>query len=246
MTASGIAGLILGILALVTSWIPIINNFAFFLGAIALILGIVAFIATKPQGKRQGRGLAIATVVVAVLSIAITLGTQYLFSKALDLQSSVSAPSTSAQSDKAESAPAEKPADTAAKTDSDGKDDEGDVADGKYHIKITSVTKSVANYNSKPTVAVGLEVTNNQKDKESNIFDYNVQAFQNGVELETAVYLNEKPEGYEAADILKKIQPGGTLNYVRGYVLSDETSPVTVKVSGTFSDGEISKEFSLQ
>ncbi|MCD4557617.1 DUF5067 domain-containing protein [Schaalia sp. lx-100] len=185
------------------------------------------------------------------MSIAITLGTQHLFAKALNsaaesLQSSVSARSTSAQSDKAESTPAEKPANTAAKTASDAEAAEGDVADGKYHIKITSVTKSVADHESKPTVAVGLEVTNNQKDKESNIFDYRIQVFQNGVELDSAIYFSEKPEGYDATDMMKEIQPGGTLGFVKGYVLSDETSPVTVKISGTFSGDKFSKEFPLQ
>ena len=49
-SAAAIVGLVLGILAIVTSWIPIVNNLSFILGAIGLIFSIVGVI-----GRDQAR-----------------------------------------------------------------------------------------------------------------------------------------------------------------------------------------------
>ena len=46
-----IAGLILAILAILGSWMPIINNVSFLFAVIALVFGIIGFIAIK-KGKR--------------------------------------------------------------------------------------------------------------------------------------------------------------------------------------------------
>lgn len=81
-SAAAIVGLVLGILAIVTSWIPIVNNLSFILGAIGLIFSIVGVIGTA-RGKKGGKGLAIAALVVNVLSLVIVLGLQSAWSAAL-------------------------------------------------------------------------------------------------------------------------------------------------------------------
>lgn len=78
-----IAGLVLGIVAIVISWVPIINNFAFFFALIGLIFAIVGLVGAL-RGKKGGKGMAIAAVVVNVVSIAVVLGTQSLYSAAID------------------------------------------------------------------------------------------------------------------------------------------------------------------
>jgi len=65
----GIAGLIVGIIALVISFIPCLGMFALFPGVIALILsGIGVMIATKKNGAK---GITIAALIISVLACGI-------------------------------------------------------------------------------------------------------------------------------------------------------------------------------
>ena len=82
-SAAAIVGLVLGILAIVTSWIPIVNNLPFILGAIGLILSIVGVVGTV-RGKRAGKGLAIAALVINLVACGIVLAMQSAMSAAID------------------------------------------------------------------------------------------------------------------------------------------------------------------
>lgn len=72
------AGMVLGIIGIVLSFIPIINNVAFFLGILALIFGIIGLV------KKTSKGKAIAGIVLGILSIVITLTMQSAVSDAID------------------------------------------------------------------------------------------------------------------------------------------------------------------
>lgn len=78
-----IAGFIFGLIAILTSFIPIVNNFSMLLAVLGLIFGIVG-LAGISRGKKSGKGLAIAAIVICVVSGAIVVGTQSMFSAALD------------------------------------------------------------------------------------------------------------------------------------------------------------------
>ena len=80
---AAIVGLILGIIALVLSAMPIINNFAFILGVVGLIFGIVGVVGTRDK-KKSGKGMAVASVIIAALACAIVLASQAVYSAALD------------------------------------------------------------------------------------------------------------------------------------------------------------------
>lgn len=71
------AGLVLGIVGVCTSFIPIINNLSFILGILAVIFGFVSI-------KKASRGKMIATVILGILAIIITLGVQKTASDTLD------------------------------------------------------------------------------------------------------------------------------------------------------------------
>ena len=70
--------LVLGIIAIVLSFIPIINNGAFILGIIAIVFGIIGLI------KKGGKGKAIAGLILGVLACGITFYMQDSASKAID------------------------------------------------------------------------------------------------------------------------------------------------------------------
>ena len=71
------AGLVLGIIGVCTSFIPIINNLSFVMGILAVIFGLVSI-------KKAGRGKMIATIILGILAIVITLNAQQSLSDSLD------------------------------------------------------------------------------------------------------------------------------------------------------------------
>ena len=78
-----IAALVLGIIALLTSFLPIINNLSMILAVLGVVFGFVGVFGIK-RGKKSGMGLAVASLVICVLSIAVVMATQAAFSNALD------------------------------------------------------------------------------------------------------------------------------------------------------------------
>lgn len=84
-----IAGLIIAILAILGSAIPIFNNVSFFFAIVSLVFGVVGLVAIK-KGKRVGQGLAIATIILSVITFVVVIATQALYGKiANDVNTSV-------------------------------------------------------------------------------------------------------------------------------------------------------------
>lgn len=82
-SAMAITALVLGIIALITSFLPIINNLSFVLVVLGVIFSIVGLVGIS-RGKKSGKGIAIAALVICVLSGVIVLATQSMYSAALD------------------------------------------------------------------------------------------------------------------------------------------------------------------
>ena len=99
----GILAIIFGGLALLGSWMPIINNFSFILAILALIFGLIGFAVNRKRPKT----LAIIGTVLSVVSIAIVLATQAMYAKSLDkigkdVEQAVSSASSSIESSQKE------------------------------------------------------------------------------------------------------------------------------------------------
>lgn len=76
----GILAIILGILALLGSWIPILNNLSFIIAIPALILGFTSLIINRKNNKM----LSIIGTILSIIAIAIVLVTQSMYGTALD------------------------------------------------------------------------------------------------------------------------------------------------------------------
>lgn len=76
----GILAIVFGSIALVGSWVPILNNVSFFIAIVALILGVIALIVNRKNKKV----LAIVGTCLSIASIIIVLVTQTMYSSALD------------------------------------------------------------------------------------------------------------------------------------------------------------------
>ncbi|GAA3259149.1 Phage protein [Lactococcus lactis subsp. lactis] len=75
-----IIALIIGILALILSWVPIVNNFAAVLAVVSAILGLIAIIINRKNKKT----LSIVSFVISVLAFIIVMATQSMYSSAID------------------------------------------------------------------------------------------------------------------------------------------------------------------
>lgn len=77
-TGFGTAGLVLGIIGVLTSFIPIVNNLSFFMGILAIIFGVIAFL------KKSSKTKVIVVIVLGILSIVITINSQKAVGEALE------------------------------------------------------------------------------------------------------------------------------------------------------------------
>jgi hypothetical protein len=78
-----IAAMVLGIIALLLSWLPIINNLAAVLALVGLGLGIPALLRAR-RGTHGGKGLAITGLVTSVVALVLVVVTQMFFVKVID------------------------------------------------------------------------------------------------------------------------------------------------------------------
>ena len=243
LSALAVTALVLGIISLLLSWGPILNNLIFILALIATVVAIVAVVQTRPNKAHRGSGMAITSLVISILAIVVVFGSQAMYSKAIDeaFGTASVAPSAGASSS------SEGAVTQSAEASKAGEDSTvAQLKNGKVTIEVKKVEKSVNDYEGKSTVAATLVITNNDTSN-LNPFEYRVQAFQNKVELDTAVYFDAKPEGYEPMSALKELQPGGSMTVVSAFVLNDETAPVSLKIDSTFgSKKAFEKEYPLQ
>lgn len=133
-----ITALVIGIISLLLSWVPIINNGVFFLALIGLAFGIPALVGAR-RGKRSGTGMATAAVVLLVLSLVGVLASQAFYGKVIDdvsgsiEQASDDAAAGRGSADEGEAAAAEK-----GKTLALGQSAEI----GDYTVKVTKVVQN--------------------------------------------------------------------------------------------------------
>lgn len=76
----GILAIVFGGVGLVFSWVPFINNMAFILAVVGLVLGIIAIVTNRKSKKT----LALIGTVISAISIVIVLATQSSYSNQLD------------------------------------------------------------------------------------------------------------------------------------------------------------------
>lgn len=133
-SVAAIVALVLGVIALISSWVPIINNLSFIFALVGAVFAVVGLVGTL-RGKKSGRGLAIASVVVNVAAVAIVLATQSAYSAAIDEAASGTVQTSDGASAAAPAAGETTSAEPADKYSIDGEELTGDA----YSCKISGV-----------------------------------------------------------------------------------------------------------
>lgn len=195
----GIAGFVLGIIALATSFLPIINNFSAMLAVVGFVLALVGTIACV-KGRKAGKGLSIAGVVMNVIAFIVVLATQSMYSSAID--DALSGTSVSPQ-------PAsEQPATTAPASDDAADDSQAAAAGNSITLKnglvltVDGVVTGLQNYDGKPITQVSVTYQNSGNGQASfNPYDWKAEDAQ-GAQRSQAFYTdgdNELHSGTLAA-----------------------------------------------
>ena len=220
-SAGVIVGLVLGILALLTSIVPIVNNFSFILALIGFVFALVGFIGCA-RGKKRGKGMGVASLIINILAIVVVLALQSAWSAAID--EAFDTGTTTEQDVSTDGGAAD--GDTAQAED----DDSGDAAQSasEYEVTIDSASMTT-DYEGNPALVVNYTWTNNSDEATSFAVAFDETCFQNGVEREMAIVSDVDTSNY-----MNEVQPGSTAEVTLCYELEDE-SEVTVEVRELFS-----------
>ena len=226
-----VASLVLGIIGVVTSFMPIINNVSFFLGILGVIFAIVGIVGIN-KGNRRGRGLAIAGLVLGIVAIVVTLIAQSFYGAVLDevqeaIDESVTSSSSVGAGDEGTNGSSESSESGDAAADPDG----SAAADAPYSVTIDGAEK-VTDYGGDPAVVITYTWTNDSDKATSFIVALNAECFQNGVECSPAVVSGLGTES------MNEVKPGATATVKRAYALTD-SSPITVEVSELLSMDDV-------
>lgn len=204
-SAMAIVGLVLGIVALATSWMPIFNNGSFFLALLGALFAIVGLVSTLRR-TRSGKGLAIAGLIICIIACAAVLAAQQATSKAINdavdnAKNSHAVTSTSA-------APADASGDAGTATQSQ------DLALGTsitlgngLSVSVDSMDTSLTKYDGSPITAVTVTYTNGGSQEASfNVYDWKAQDTQGAQRSQTF---------YSGDDVVSlgsgTLAPGGTV-----------------------------------
>lgn len=220
-----ISGLIVGILALITSLLPIINNISFFAALVGAVLAIVGLVSCL-RGKRGAKGLAIAAVAVNVVAIVAVLVSQSMYSSAID--SAVNGPQAVASSKGGTDS-------TAGSNKEDEEDDAENLAVGSkvelangVTVSVDEIVTGLVNYDG--TAMTGVRVTyvnNSDKTASFNSCDWKGES-SNGVQSDSSYY-SEATEDLSYGDL----SAGGT---VTGFVYFEGDLARVLYYSSAFSD----------
>lgn len=149
-------------------------------------------------------------------------------------QEPVSAP---AETQGAETGPAD-----AADSESGSGEQAGSGDLGDYHVAIKGA-ELAEDYEGKPVIIITYAWTNNSEDTTSAMVAVAEKAFQDGVQLETAIVMND--DVYDSGTGMKEVRPGTTLDIQCAYLLTSETSTVEFEITEwiSFSDDVVSMDF---
>jgi hypothetical protein len=215
----GVAALVLGIIAIIGAWIPLLNIFSLIFAIIAICLGIPALIIGIAKGRPKApaiAGLALGIISAVVFSASYVALDAFLNEDPIDQTNGDSysyAPEQTATNDSVN----EEMPDVL-------------ISDGEYST----------DYAGNPVIIVNFEWTNTTDSTTSLIWTYNIKAYQNGVELDESYFSEDwltSKEGVSASwtNSSKDVKPGATIQTSIAYEIADESAPIEIEVS-TFWD----------
>ncbi len=187
-SAMGITGLVLGIIALLGSFIPILNNISAFIAVLGLIFAIVGIVACC-RGTKSGKGLSIAGAILCVVAFVIVLATQSFYGQVLD--EALSGPSATVTSES--SGATQETTDLSIGT-------AVNMSDG-LTVSVDSIETGLTDYSGAEFTRVSVTYVNNGTDKASfNMFDWSAQDAQGAERTATFILTDDAEDSLERLD----------------------------------------------
>ncbi len=90
----------------------------------------------------------------------------------------------------------------------------------------------VTDYKDEPAIIVEITFTNNSNENRSCGFTFTIEAFQDGIECETAIVTDY--DEFDTSTNFTDIKPGVSFTVYKAYKLRNESSDVVVEVSGSY------------
>ncbi|WP_165056155.1 MULTISPECIES: DUF5067 domain-containing protein [unclassified Adlercreutzia] len=220
-SALAITGLILGIVALATSFIPIINNISFFIALLGVVFAVIGLVSIV-KGKSDGKTIAIVGIILNIVAVVIVFASQSFYGAAID--GALSEPSASSIS----SAEGSSAGSVDQSSEPRQAAQEEKATESKYAVTIDDCVVTT-DYAGKPAAVVTYTFTNNSEDATSFMVAIHDQCFQNGVQLELAI-VND----LDSSRSMSEIKPGASITIQQAYVLDDQ-SDLTVECTELIS-----------
>lgn len=199
----GIAGFVLGIIALATSFLPIINNFSAVLAVVGFVLALVGTNACV-KGRKSGKGLSIAGVVMNVIAFAVVLATQSVNSSAID--DALSGTSVAPQA-ASEQAATTAPAGDAADSSQTAAAGNSITLKNGLVLTVDGVVTGLQSYGGTPITQVSVTYQNNGNSQASfNPYDWKAEDAQ-GAQRSQAFYADGENELHSGT-----LAAGGTVS----------------------------------
>lgn len=220
--AISLIALIIGILAIVLSWVPIVNNLAAIFAIIGLIFGIIAVVINRKNKKTIG----IVAIVVSIISFIIVLATQTFYSAKIDeaFKTSDSSSNISKTTGKA----TEESKSEAKKEDSGWDEATKTFTTNDGVLKIDKVEKTT-DYDGKAAIKVYFTLTNTSiENKDAQmLFQELTRVQQKSANTSNDLQYTMMPiENTEENHLSDNINPNGTISGYYPYLLENETDPI--------------------
>lgn len=215
-----IAGLVLGIVAVATSFMPIINNASFFIGLVGLVLGIIGLVQTH-KGTKSGTGISVAAIILNVVACIAVVASQAFYSAAIDEAFSSAGITTSSSSSASQGSASSQSSSTGQIAA------QATAAESEYVVTIDSATTGT-DYQGNPAVMVTFTWTNNSSKTASFGSVLYAKCFQDGIQCETAI-TSGGDTNYST-----DLKPGASTTVQEAFELSSN-SDVTIEVTELFS-----------
>lgn len=195
LSVMGIASLIIGIIALLLSAIPIVNNASFFLALLGIIFWIIGAVGVF-KGKKRNKLIIILAIIFNVLAIVVCLCTQSFYGSAWDsaFNQTATAPQSGQNNGKT----------------ADVKVGETVEISNGINVTVVSVSDGLVNYDGSAISKVTVKYENSSdKELSFNSLDWKVEDAQ-GARTDITLYT---PKGsYSSPETLNsgKLAPGGS------------------------------------
>ena len=135
------------------------------------------------------------------------------------------------------------------KTDDQGTDSASETKEnsnlGSYKVDIVSC-RFAKDYEGKKVAIVKYTFTNHSEDPSSFFVAFDDNAYQNGVGLNEAYFLDDSAN-YSSDNQTKEIKKDASIDVEVAYVLNDSTTPLEIEVKQLFSfdDSTVTKTFEI-